>query len=60
MFEDWGGDFEGLTSGKSKWIDYELIEDEYISGIWGQLHGYFGYICKLGLITNKDKTNIFK
>ena len=35
-------------------VDYILGKDEYISGIYGQMHSYFGYIVKLGLITNKE------
>ena len=40
--------------GSGEWVEYTLSKNEYISGIYGQMHKYFGYIVKFGLITNKE------
>ena len=46
------GDFR-----KGEWCEYYLEEDEVIFGLYGQYHIKFGYIVKLGLITNKSRSS---
>ena len=58
IHDDKGNEIASHDGGRGEWIEYELDNDEYIQGIYGQMNTYFNYVVKIGLITNKEKVYI--